>query len=442
MSISNLYSLLNTPFYVEQNYGSAQLPLLLNLLNGTSTITEKVETESNIAFSSLMGASGAGKTSAKQVAILSIKNPIVKHDQFCGPQGTKSMTRELLHLENDDSVAGVVLDIDSGGGQAYGTPEFHDFLKEYSKPIVAYTDGLMCSAAYYIGSAADSIVANKRAEAIGSIGAYTQILDVRGHYEKQGAKIHTIYATDSTEKNIAYREALDGDYEKYIKQELDPLVATFVADMQAARPSINKAVFKGATFNASNSLDLGLIDSIGNLQSAIDKVFELSSKNTNTKNTQKMSKNYANIQSALGLEVAFESNSDKGFFLSEHQMEVINLAMGEAKIIEEDAITAAVTAATTPLTETITGLEATILTATTSATAVTDALIAAETLAEIEVEDAANITARIEGLSAKITEYGGKDGATTTAIINDADDKNLGQKNIVGGIDISEYMDN
>jgi protease-4 len=38
----------------------------------------------------------------------------------------------------------------------------------HSKAVVAYTDGLMCSAAYYNG-ATSHIIANKRA-AIGSIG--------------------------------------------------------------------------------------------------------------------------------------------------------------------------------------------------------------------------------------------------------------------------------
>jgi protease-4 len=440
MSISNLYSLLNTPFYIEQNYGSAQLPLLLNILNGTSTIVEKKETENNISFHSLMGSSESVNNSVKQVAILSIKNPIVKHDQFCGPQGTKSMTRELLALEKNDSVAGVVLDIDSGGGQAYGTPEFHDFLKEYTKPIVAYTDGLMCSAAYYIGSAASHIIANKRAEAIGSIGAYTQILDVTGHYEKQGAKIHTIYATNSTEKNIAYREALQGNYDKYIKQELDPLVATFISDMQNARPSINEDVFKGATFNAKKSLKLGLIDSIGTLQNAIDKVFELSAKNTNTNSTKKMSKDFKNIQAALGLEVAFESNNDAGFFLSENDMETINGLLGEGN--NEDVIAGAVTAATTPLTAKITELEATVLIAATSKTAIESALKTALASAEIENADTLTSEEAIAQLSAKVAEYGGLDGATTTAAINDANDNNIGEKNIVGGMDISAAMNN
>ena len=249
MSIANLHTLLNKPWYIEQNYGEAHLPLIFNILSGKQVTRKEDDEEPLITYLGFGDYSEKDEASDDQkVAVLSIKNPIVKHSQWCGPQGTKSMMQELDRLKNDNSIAGVVLDIDSGGGQAYGTPEFHDYLKDYSKPVVAYTDGLMCSAAYYIGSAASHIVANKRAEAIGSIGAYTQFLDLTGYYEKQGAKVHTIYATKSIEKNKAYRDALEGKYETYVKEELDPLVDTFHADMKASRSGLSEKVFKGGTW--------------------------------------------------------------------------------------------------------------------------------------------------------------------------------------------------
>jgi protease-4 len=59
----------------------------------------------------------------------------------------------------------------------------------------------MCSGAYYIAAATQKIIANKRADAIGSIGAYATIVDSNGIFEHFGAKVHTIYAKKSTEKN-------------------------------------------------------------------------------------------------------------------------------------------------------------------------------------------------------------------------------------------------
>lgn len=324
MSIANLHSILNKPWYIEQNYGASFMPLVLNMINGVHVEAPEEKQETLILHN--LASNNNISSNQKQVAVLSIKNPIVKHDQFCGPQGTKSMMRDLEALKTNASIAGIVLDIDSGGGQAYGTPEFHDYLKSYPKPIVAYTDGLMCSAAYYIGSAANHIIANKRAEAIGSIGAYTQLLDLTGYYEKQGAKLHTIYATKSTEKNKAYREALTGEYESYIKEELDPLVETFHADMLSARPQLKEATLKGGTWTGEASLKMGLIDEIGTLETAINKVLELSD---NKKQTT-MSKERENLQAVLGLETPL-ATTDNGSYLNEEQLDALEQTLQEAE---------------------------------------------------------------------------------------------------------------
>lgn len=436
MSISNLHSILNKPWYIEQSYGTSHLPLIFNILEGRQFATEKPTENKLVELTAVKGLTSSASSQAQNVAILNIKNPIVKHNQFCGPQGTKSMMRELNSLKNDDSVIGVVLDIDSGGGQVSGTPEFYDFIKDYEKPIVAYTDGLMCSAAYYIGSATSHIVANKRADAIGSIGAYSQILDLEGYYEKQGAKIHTMYASKSTQKNKAYREALEGNHKEYIKEELDPIVETFIADMKSARNGISEDVFKGAVYNAADSLEKGLIDEIGTLQTAIDKVFELSKNNKTQKQLSTMNTNFARVQAVLGMETEFES-TDNGVFLNEDQLQVLETALET----NETAIADATTAQETAVTEATTPLNATIETATAEATAVTEAIDAALTEAEVERGTMTNAEA-VAHLSGLVTEYGQKDGAAPTNVHNDADDANTGKDNVIGGIDISAALNN
>jgi protease-4 len=62
----------------------------------------------------------------------------------------------------DPNCIGVVLDIDSGGGQVSGTPEFYDYIASFKNQLLLI---LMCL--LYIGSATSHIIANKRADAIG-----------------------------------------------------------------------------------------------------------------------------------------------------------------------------------------------------------------------------------------------------------------------------------
>lgn len=324
--MSKTLSILNQPMYIERQYGESHLPLIYSLLTRGNITASKDKTplfELIEMNNSVRSQSGQPAKSTGTVAVMNIKSPIVKYDQFCGPMGTQTMIRKLTEWENDPNIKGVVFDIDSGGGQAYGTPLLYDIIKNYKKPTESYTNGFMCSAAYYGFAGSDQITANSRAEHIGSIGAYAQILDVRGIIEKEGGKVHTMYATKSTEKNKEFREVLEGDYDTYISQSLDPLVDEFIEDMKSVRPQLSEQVFEGGTFNAEKSLEYGLIDRVGTLQDAINSVFERSEEELKTNNTtMSKPKSYPNLESVLGLESPLASN-DQGSYLNEDQKQAI-----------------------------------------------------------------------------------------------------------------------
>lgn len=398
-------------------YAESHLPMLFNIIEGKSLgAVMPVQEPSIAAFINSEGALlGPENVNDQQtVAVINIKSPIYKYDQDCGPQGTQSKIRTLEALKNNDAIVGVVLDVDSGGGQAFGTPEFYDYLKSYPKPVVTYTGGMLCSAAYYLGSAASHIVANKRAEAIGSIGAYTQMLDLSGFYEKQGIKIHTIYAEKSTEKNKAYRDALSGDYKSYIKEELNPLVEYFISDIQAVRPGVNEKVFKGATYSGPKALKMGLVDSLGSLQDAVQKAFELSnSKSINTQTQMTKPNSYPNLETVLGVSEPL-ATTDNGSFLNEEQKEALEnslataaTAVQTAQAAQEEAETA-LEAATQAHAEALTA-EASNVTATTSQ------LRAAANLAGVEnLPEDASAEVIATALNAQIETLNGKPGAGHT----------------------------
>jgi protease-4 len=151
---------------------TSMLPQLLSLIKGNEIA--KVETVIPVVHMEMDDDSYLEipemNSNSQYINVLSIKSPLYKYDQMCGPAGTRTMTRLLKEWEANDNVVGVVLDIDCPGGQVSGLAEFAEFLHNYSKPLVAYTDGLMASAAYYISAACDHIVANPNADLIGSIG--------------------------------------------------------------------------------------------------------------------------------------------------------------------------------------------------------------------------------------------------------------------------------
>jgi protease-4 len=441
MSLNNLHSLITGRWFIDKAYSQALLPSLYAVLNGKRTFStpDKPTPESFIfsANKSLVSASSFDNETNKDnyVLVVSLKNPIYKYNQECGPGGTKSKQQIMSRYESDPNCKGIVLDIDSGGGQVSGTPEFHDFIKNYSKPVVAYTDGMMCSAAYYIGSAAKHIIANKRADAIGSIGTMIHFVDMTGFYEKKGAKIITEYATKSTNKNKDFENLLKGNPEGYIKNELDPITETFHADMNSARPNLNTEVLSGGTYNSEDSLKNGLIDEIGILQTAIDKVFSLAkannnnSKLNNSKNNTMSKLNVPLIEAVIGSSFT-EGETENGIILTDKQATAI-----ESRLSENDT---AIATAKTAATESATTIANLTTTNTTATTAIQNALATAE------VEDAAKMSNEegIVALSALVTEYGSKDGGKPTIVINSTEGDDNTEANVIGGIDISAAMNN
>ncbi|SEC45816.1 protease-4 [Tenacibaculum sp. MAR_2009_124] len=326
---SKLHSLFQGAFYIDYQYGISCLPTIYQDLTNKSSIQVTKEeliagVQSNVKSdsSSLEG----------EVLVIDFKQPVVKFD-YGSWLGTQTYIKILETYKNNPNIIGVVFDIDSGGGQVYGTGEFYDYIKSYPKPIVTYTNGYMCSGAYYFAAATKYIVAHSRADAIGSIGAYSTIIDSNGIWEHFGGKVHVMYASKSKGKNSNYREVIENsNYEPYIKNELDPIVEDFHDDMKAVRGELDEAVFDGSTWTGKNSLPLGLIDEIGSLNTAINKVYELAKENTSSSNSNtnsNMSKQQIEvpaIQKVLGFHGPIGTN-EKGSYLQEDQLNTLNGAI-------------------------------------------------------------------------------------------------------------------
>ncbi|WP_064967988.1 S49 family peptidase [Tenacibaculum ovolyticum] len=436
MSINNLHSLLNGKWFIDQSYGQSLLPSLSLLLAGKPILkVDKVEESFlyDISSKTLSNASSFNplEDNNEYVLMVGIKNPIYKYSQNCGPSGTKSKQQLMEQHRNNENCKGVVFDMDSGGGQVSGTPEFHDYIKEYPKPTVTYTDGLLCSAAYYIASATDYIIANKRADAIGSIGTMISFIDSSGILKKKGATIITEYATKSTDKNKDFEELLKGNPESYIKNQLDPITDTFHEDVLSCRPSLNKEVLTGGTYNANESLKLGLINELGTKELAVSKVFELNKENLNKKNTPKntsikMSKTkilVPAIQNVLGYEEGFGSN-ENGVFLQETELNKV-----------EDALTNAAT--------NVSNLETQVSDAAAITNDANTSINSALDNAEIAYTAENTLTEKINLLNEQRNEFAtNASGAITKLPVEANKDAKNTPTNMVGNLDITAALNN
>ena len=116
---------------------------------------------------------------------------VAKHDDFNACMGFTSYEKLYSQFEKqvDMGIEKVVLNVDSGGGEARTAFEMADQFKalavENNIPIYAYVDGLSASAAFLWSSIADEIVARPDSE-IGSVGVVVQLVNNSKMLENKG----------------------------------------------------------------------------------------------------------------------------------------------------------------------------------------------------------------------------------------------------------------
>lgn len=209
------------------------------------------------------------------VAIIPIDGIIAKKmnlfTKFSGGVSTQLLARDIKSALADPLVTSILLDIDSPGGTVDGTEEIANLIyeaRQEGKPIVAYTDGLMASAAYWIGAATDMIYISGETPMVGSIGVVTAHVDYSKYEEKIGVKTTEIYA--GKYKRIASEyNPLSQDGRQYLQGQVDYLYSIFADKVASYRKDILSIPesgpipwAEGEIFTGNQAIVAGLVDGV------------------------------------------------------------------------------------------------------------------------------------------------------------------------------------
>jgi signal peptide peptidase SppA len=278
------------------------------------------------------------------VAVVPISGPVMKYDN-CGDPGTQTFSEMLQALNANPNITGIILQIDSPGGEVRGTQQLADVIKSLSKPVVTLAEDLMASAAYWIGSSANFVFANNNTTRIGSIGTMLSFADMQPAWEKEGVVFHEIYATKSTQKNKDFADARKGDYKAVIDNTLDPLNNEFLTAVKNNRGSKldQSKTLNGQVYLAQDALTYGLIDAIGNLNDAVAKVYELAGANKNQSNQThsqiendmkiKISHAHTALLAVLGIATLTAGANHEEVEITEEVAAKINSALADASTV-------------------------------------------------------------------------------------------------------------
>lgn len=184
----------------------------------------------------------------------------------------------LSNIAKNHRIRALVLDIDSpGGGVSESDYLYRSVLKVAErKPVVASIRGLGASGAYYIGCAANKIIASPGA-IIGSIGVISVRPGLQELLERVGVSVNVNKSGPYKDMGAFWREATDDEQVK-LQELIDDSYETFVSIVAKGR-NMDEAkvreIATGEVYWAPKALELNLVDELGDLDSAIDLAAEM-----------------------------------------------------------------------------------------------------------------------------------------------------------------------
>jgi protease-4 len=189
------------------------------------------------------------------------------------------VVEEIEEARKDDSIRGVLFEVDSPGGAVAPSIEVAYALKRLkeNKPVIVYASGMLTSGGYYASIWADEIIANP-GSMIGSIGVIMQGANLNELMEKIGIKSQVIKAGKYKQVGTPDREWTP-DERNELNKVIQDTYAMFIDDVAGARglDRDNSPDFADAhIFTARQAKNIGLVDSIGVRFEAKKRVSELS----------------------------------------------------------------------------------------------------------------------------------------------------------------------
>ncbi len=209
------------------------------------------------------------------IAIIPVVGSLVRRTVGLDPASGFTSYAEIAGMVDaalaDPSVEGIVLDIDSPGGEAGGVFELGEHIRAVDavKPVWAVAADSAFSAAYAIGCSA-SRLAVSRTGGVGSIGVIAMHVDQTARDAQQGYRYTPITAGDH-KNDFSPHEKLTPDAHARLQAEVDRLYGLFVdhvASMRRLDAEAVRATEAGIYFGA-DAVTAGLVDVVGSLDAVL-----------------------------------------------------------------------------------------------------------------------------------------------------------------------------
>lgn len=215
-----------------------------------------------------------------KIAVIVAKGTILDGKQKPGTIGGESTAALLREARENKAVKAVVLRVDSPGGSAYASEVIRqevELLKAAGKPVIASMGTYAASGGYWISASADKIYASPTT-ITGSIGIFGFFMTFENTLSNLGIHTDGVGTTDIAGFGItrALTPGMASIVQLNIERGYRDFIELVAKNRQMSTEQVD-AIAQGRVWSGAKALELGLVDALGDINSAIEAAAELAS---------------------------------------------------------------------------------------------------------------------------------------------------------------------
>lgn len=176
----------------------------------------------------------------------------------------------------DDSIGGILMDIDSPGGSVYGVMELANeiYQARNQKPVYAISNSLAASAAYWIASSASEFYVTPGGE-VGSIGVFVPHQNLAKALEKEGVETTLISAGKYKTEGNPFGPLSD-EARAAMQTRVDAYYGAFTRGVAKSRgvdvATVREGMGQGRVLSASASKAENMVDGVATFDEVVRKL--------------------------------------------------------------------------------------------------------------------------------------------------------------------------
>ena len=211
-----------------------------------------------------------------KIAVIHVEGAIVTGDIGFNTAGSGGIVKKINKARDDKNVKGIVLRVNSPGGDVYASTMITNALEEFQstgRPVITSMGDIAASGGVWVTTTSEEIWA-ENTTLTGSIGVYGIYPDISPLAKWAGINYDGVSMTKAGEV-YDVRRGMNDEINKQFREGIENFYKDFVAKVANNRGMDFSEVLKvagGRIWRGDKALEIGLVDKLGSLDDAINSM--------------------------------------------------------------------------------------------------------------------------------------------------------------------------